>query len=77
MKAPRKKRALTIWSFVAFIFIIYGLVITGTGFYYLFYLRPEVALANLDASLFWGLLLLVIGLVFNWADLRNSRKETI
>jgi amino acid permease len=71
----KKKRVLTIWSFVAFIFIIYGLVIAGAGVYYWLYEPPKIALANLNPSLFWGLFLLVIGLIFNWGDLRSERKQ--
>lgn len=67
----RLKRTLTIWSFVAFILIIYGLIITTTGLYYLLYLEPDLALSNLNPSLLWGLLLLFMGLIFNWLDLRN------
>jgi hypothetical protein len=74
MKIPFK-RPLSIWSFIAFIFIIYGLVITGAGIYYFFYLRPDVALSNLDPSLLWGLLLLLVGLIFNWIDLKTSKEQ--
>lgn len=75
MATSNKKRSLSIWSFVGFIFIIYGLVISGTGVYYLFKPQTEIALYHLDSSLWWGLFLLVVGLIFNWADLRAGRKE--
>ncbi len=68
------KRSLSIWSFVGFIFIIYGLILTATGLYYIAKPPTGIALAHLNPSLWWGILLLIVGLLFNWADLRSGRK---
>ena len=68
------KRSLSIWSFVGFILIIYGLLIGGAGIYYCFYPYTQTALYHLNPSLWWGALLLVVGLIFNWVDYRNNGR---
>lgn len=56
---------LSIWFFIGLLLSVYGLVITGTG---LFELASPPAtppvLFNLHASIWWGLVLLLIGLVY-------------
>ncbi len=69
-----KKRFLSIWSFVGFILIIYGVLISAAGIYYLFNPPTHVALAHLNPSLWWGGFLLIVGLIFNWFDLRRFKK---
>ena len=71
---PFLKRELSIWSFVGFILILYGLILAGAGVYYCFYPQVQVGLSNLNPSLWWGIFLFLVGLVFNWADLRASKK---
>jgi hypothetical protein len=53
----------TIWSFIAAILAIYGLIIFGAGIYYCFY-PAEVALKHCHASLWWGGILLIFGIAF-------------
>jgi len=74
MENIMQKRLLSIWSFVGFIFIVYGLLITGTGIYYRFNPPTHLALQHLNPTLWWGILLFVIGILFNWLDLRSARK---
>lgn len=71
MEPTQKKRDLTIWSFVGFIFIIYGVVITGTGIYYKFYPPTNTALFHSNPSFWWGLFLLIVGSVFSRIDFKN------
>ena len=56
---------LSIWFFIGWLLTAYGLLITGTGVYELVLppARPPV-LANLHATLWWGAILLVIGLIY-------------
>jgi hypothetical protein len=54
---------LSIWFFVGILLTIYGVLITGAGVYGLSH-QPDVKLANLHADLWWGGLLLVLGLVY-------------
>ena len=57
--------SLSIWFFIGVLLTIYGLLITGAGVYDLFSppVHPAV-LANLHTGIWWGALLLVIGLIY-------------
>jgi hypothetical protein len=54
---------LSIWVFVGVLLTIYGVLIVGAGLYGLSN-PPDVKLARLHADLWWGGLLLVLGLVY-------------
>jgi FtsH-binding integral membrane protein len=56
---------ISIWFFIGVLLTAYGLIITATGLYELVspFPNPPV-LANLHASLWWGMVLLIIGLVY-------------
>ncbi len=56
---------LSIWFFIGLLLTAYGLLITATGLYELAS-PPErlPVLANLHASIWWGAVLLVIGLIY-------------
>ena len=56
---------LTIWFFIGMLLTAYGVLITATGLYELVTppANPPV-LANLHATLWWGAVLLIIGLVY-------------
>ncbi len=70
-----KKAKFTIWTFIGFILIIYGVIISGAGIYYLFHPPIYTALYQLDPSLWWGLILLVSGCIFYRVDLRRRLKN--
>jgi hypothetical protein len=56
---------IPIWFFIGVLLAIYGVLILGCGIYNVIY-PPEhpVELANLHADIWWGILLLVIGLIY-------------
>lgn len=56
---------LSIWFFIGILLTAYGLLITATGIYELS-VPPDnpPVLASLHASIWWGLVLLAIGLVY-------------
>lgn len=56
---------LSIWFFIGVLLTLYGLLITATGLLELVSppAHPPV-LANLHATLWWGLVLLLIGLFY-------------
>jgi len=56
---------LSIWFFIGILLTVYGVLITATGLIELSSppANPPV-LANLHASIWWGAVLLVIGLVY-------------
>ncbi len=58
--------SLSIWFFIGLLLTIYGALITGTGLYELTS-PPQypVVLANLHAPIWWGAVLLIIGLFYS------------
>ncbi len=56
---------LPIWFFIGILLTVYGVLILGSGIHSLF-MPPlhEVALSYLHADIWWGALLLVLGLVY-------------
>ncbi|MCX6621659.1 MAG: hypothetical protein NTY38_11415 [Acidobacteria bacterium] len=59
------KQFISIWFFIGALLAVYGVLITGAGIHDLFH-PPEtqVVLAKLHAALWWGGLLLVLGLFY-------------
>jgi FtsH-binding integral membrane protein len=57
--------SLSIWFFIGVLLTAYGLLITGAGIYELASPPPNpVVLANLHAPIWWGVVLLAIGLFY-------------
>jgi hypothetical protein len=60
-----KEHQVPIWFFIGSLLAIYGVLILGAGIYGLFHSpAQEIALYNLHADIWWGLLLLILGLVY-------------
>ena len=60
--------SLSIWFFVGISLAVNGAVIFGRGLYELMYPPPQeaqVVLANLHANVWWGAVLLILGLLFS------------
>jgi amino acid transporter len=63
----------SIWYFVGLLFITMGSIITLSGLYLLFYPPAETKIfSSLHPDLWWGVFMLVFGLVFT---LLNRRKR--
>jgi hypothetical protein len=58
-----KDSHLSIWFFVGVLLTFYGLIIAGAGIYGLFVPSNKV-LSNLHADLWWGAILLAIGVFY-------------
>lgn len=58
--------SLSIWFFIGILLTCYGVLILGAGIYEFFVppLHSTVVLANLHFGIWWGAILLVIGLVY-------------
>jgi hypothetical protein len=56
---------LSIWFFIGILLTVYGVLITATGLYELGSppAHPPV-LANLHAGIWWGAVLLIVGLIY-------------
>ena len=62
-----KPGMVSIWFLIGLLLTAYGVLITAAGIYQEFVppARPTV-LANLHAGIWWGLLILAIGLFYCW-----------
>ncbi|HVO10612.1 MAG TPA: hypothetical protein VMX54_07630 [Vicinamibacteria bacterium] len=54
---------IPIWFFIGALLALYGVLILGAGLYGLVH-PPAVELASLHVGVWWGALLLVIGVVY-------------
>lgn len=60
--------SLSIWFFVGISLAVNGAVIFGRGIYELLYPPPaelQVVLSNLHANVWWGAVMLILGLAFS------------
>ena len=56
---------LSIWFFIGMLLLAYGILILGAGIYE--YMSPPehpLVLAELHAGIWWGILLIAIGLIY-------------
>jgi hypothetical protein len=54
---------ISIWFFIGVLLLAYGILILGAGIYGLSH-PPDVKLAELNAGIWWGVLLTVLGLIY-------------
>jgi len=54
---------LSIWFFIGVLLLAYGVLIFGAGIYGLSN-PPKVVMADLNAGIWWGVLLLALGAVY-------------
>jgi hypothetical protein len=57
-------KMLSIWFFVGLMLTVMGLIIAAMGVYYVFNPETETAMAHLNPSLWWGLIMFISGLLF-------------
>lgn len=58
-------RFISIWFFIGTLLTVYGVLITVTGVYELFSPPANTpVLFNLHASIWWGIVLLAVGLIY-------------
>jgi len=65
---------ITIWFFVGLLLTIYGVIIVGAGLYGL-YSPPQVVLSRLHAGIWWGGLLLLVGLIYTFRYFPRTRGD--
>ena len=64
--------AIPIWFFIGILLTVYGALVLGYGLYELF--TGTMAVSNYHASVWWGALLLLVGLFYS-IRFRPSRAE--
>ncbi len=61
----KSTRRIEIWFFIGTLLFVYGVLIFGAGVYHTINPLPEhIALRELHSDLWWGAVLLVLGLVY-------------
>ena len=55
---------IPVWFFVGFLLLIYGVLILGSGLVDWSHPPEGVELANLHAPVWWGALLIVLGVIY-------------
>jgi hypothetical protein len=56
---------VSIWFFIGALLLVYGVLITGSGIYELSHPNRTVVMADLHAGVWWGGLLLALGLFYS------------
>lgn len=65
--------SISIWFFIGIALVVNGALILGAGLYYFHALPYHVTLSNLHASVWWGALLLALGIFYS-IHFRPGRK---
>ncbi len=61
------KQGISIWLFIGTLLLIYGVLILGAGIHNLYHPPAQATvLAELHPQLWWGVVLLVMGLFYCW-----------
>ena len=61
------KREISIWFFIGISLVVNGALVFGAGIYELFYPPANpVVLFRLHAGIWWGAILLIVGLVYTF-----------
>jgi len=68
-----KRKSISVWYFIGWLLLIYGILILGAGFGILSAQSPPV-MAELHIGIWWGVLLIMIGLVYVCC-FRRGRQE--
>jgi hypothetical protein len=60
------KTRISIWFFIGTLLLLYGVIITSASIYAAYHpsYGGETVLRNLDFGIWWGILLIIIGLVY-------------
>ncbi len=69
----KKEVMLDIWFFVGLILIIYGLILTIIGVYFIFKPYEKTVLYEYNPDLWWGLIMVSAGIILYIISLRSRR----
>ncbi len=69
------KKMVSIWSWVGLMLSVYGVIVGGTGVFYIFEPEAHTATAHLNPSLWWGGVMIVFGVFFLVAGKLDRNRE--
>ena len=67
-------KMLDIWFFVGIILIIYGVILSLIGIYYIFNPYTDVILGNLNPNLWWGGIMIISGIILQLISYLSRKK---
>lgn len=70
-------KMLDIWFFVGIILIVYGVILSLIGIYYIFNPYTDVILGNLNPNLWWGGIMIVSGIILQLISYHSRKKWVI
>ena len=73
----KQEKMLDIWFFVALVLAIYGVILTVIGIYFSVNPYEKTALAHYNPNLWWGLIMLVFGVLFFFISHKARQSNTI
>jgi len=68
------KQMIPVWFWVGIMMLIYGILVTGAGIYYLINPPQSYAAKWTNPNLWWGIIMLVVGVIFMF--LVRIKKES-
>lgn len=69
-----EQKMLSIWFFVGAMLTLLGAIITLTGVYYIFNPQNATILHDLNPGLWWGAIMVVVGLAFLLLSIKKHRS---
>jgi hypothetical protein len=70
------KKPIAIWYFIGLLLTIYGVLVLGAGLYDVIAgIQRQTVLAEVHIGVWWGILLLVVGLVYVYFFSPNRQKK--
>lgn len=73
-KKDRTKTPLPVWIWIGGILAIYGTIISTLGVYFVFH-KPDTQLGKVNPNLWWGLTMLLVGLILLTTGYRIHKRE--
>ncbi len=70
------KKPIAIWYFIGLLLTIYGVLVLGAGLYDVIAgIQRQTVLAEVHIGVWWGILLLVVGLVYVYFFSPSRQKK--
>ena len=70
-----KDQMLDIWFFVGILLFAFGVILALAGIYYIFYPNTNTTFGHLNPNLWWGVIMIVSGIIFHAVSYYNRKKQ--